>query len=512
LLVQEDCIAVIVLYSTEAGIFDQDELTLLAELSEDISFALSYIDQEEKAHHAAYHDPVTGLGNRAFLYERLGVAVRKATAKGHACALMLLDIINFNEINSALGHANGDLLLKQFAERLRTKLWESDAVACLGGDEFAVLLPRLADSEDIRLVTGKVASALRSDFVVASVAVSVDVRMGYAVYPAQADSPELLWQRAAIALREARRRNQDRVHYDPAMDRYDPRQLALLGELRQAIDSNELVLHYQPKIDLRKGTVMGAEALVRWQHPARGMIYPDAFIPLAERTSSLIVLLTTWVAANAMRQGRVWQRAGLELDIAVNLSVRNLHHPDLVSEFLDIARSAKFPLDRVTLEITENAIMADPARGKAVLSELHGAGIRFSMDDFGIGQSSLTYLKDLPIAQLKIDKSFVIGFREPRNRAIVQAALELGHSLGMEVTAEGIEDVATCDSLREMGCDIGQGYYISKPLPPDQFLEWCRTSAWGVHRKKPVRRTRSGGKSGTKGKSKRVGKRSGRRR
>ncbi|MBI1733434.1 MAG: PAS domain S-box protein [Gammaproteobacteria bacterium] len=475
------CSAVVVLYSREAGFFDREELTLLSELAEDISFALAYIEQEEKVHFLAYHDALTGLGNRARLRERLDQAVNEARARSHACALLLMNINNFNAINSTLGHGNGDLLLKQIADRIRQALWDSDTVACLGGDEFAVLLPRLASSEDINLVTGKVANAMAGAFTVASLPVSVEPRMGFAIFPDQADSAELLWQRAGMALRAAKELHQ-RVQYDRSIDHYDPANLALLSGLRSAIDENELVLHYQPKIDLQKRRTCGVEALLRWQHPERGLIYPDRFIPLAERTS-LIIPLTNWVLANAMRQGRKWDRAGVRLDIAVNLSARNLQDPNLRTDILNLARRSRFPLRRLTLEITESAIMIDPMRGRTILDELHRAGIRLSMDDFGIGQSSLSYLKDLPITQLKIDKTFVVGFRESRNVAIVRAALEMGHNLGMQVTAEGIEDAATCAALTALGCDVGQGYYFSRPLPPDQVFAWMKSSPWNPGRR-----------------------------
>jgi EAL domain-containing protein (putative c-di-GMP-specific phosphodiesterase class I) len=224
------------------------------------------------------------------------------------------------------------------------------------------------------------------------------------------------------------------------------------------------------------------EALVRWKHPTRGMTFPDTFIPLAERTG-LINPLTTWVVEAALRQGVELAQAGLALDLSVNLSARNLHQPGFSQELLKVVRAIGFPLSRLTLELTETAIMADPVRAKTVLGELHDAGIHLSMDDFGIGQSSLTYLKDLPITKMKIDKSFVIGFEQPRNVSIVRSAIDLARNMGLNVTAEGIEDESTYHALRELGCDLGQGYFFSKPLGVVPLTQWLRESPWGIEAK-----------------------------
>ena len=477
LLVQGACAAVMVLYSKEAGFFDHDELKLLSELAGDLSFALEYMEQEEKVNFLAFHDPLTGLANRTRLHARLTDALETAGRQSQSCALVLMNLNNFHHINNTLGHQNGDLLLQQVARSVRESVWDSDLVACLGGDEFAILLPRLASSEDIELVVRKISTSLRSTFTVAGLPISLEARIGYAIYPDQADNPDLLWQRAGVALRAAKELHLPQLMYDRSSDHYDPQHLALVSGFQNAIDADELVLHYQPKIDLQHQHVIGVEALLRWQHPVSGLLYPDAFIPLVESTG-LVNPMTTWVLANAMRQARIWERAGVRLRIAVNLSVRNLQNPALLQEITDLARSSRFPLERLTLEITESAVMVNPEQGKSVLTRLHDAGIRFSMDDFGIGHSSLSYLKDLPITQLKIDKSFVMGFSEPRNAAIVRAALEMGHSLGMQVTAEGIEDETTFKALRDIGCDTGQGYFFSKPLPPDKLMTWLRTSNW----------------------------------
>jgi EAL domain-containing protein (putative c-di-GMP-specific phosphodiesterase class I) len=285
-------------------------------------------------------------------------------------------------------------------------------------------------------------------------------------------------QRSEVALRVARSSHRNHLLYSAKIDDYQPERIALVGELPDAIERNQLLLHYQPKIDLNSGRIVGVEALVRWQHPQRGLVFPDKFIPMAERTQ-IINPLTRWVIQDALRQVRIWRDAGFDLGLSVNLSTRNLLDTALCESIPDMAGNAGVPLDRLTLEITESAIMGDPEQCKRLLDGLHARGVVFSMDDFGIGQSSLSYIKDLPIHKIKIDKSFVMGFKEPRNAAIVHAAIDMGHSLEMQVTAEGVEDEQTLKVLKAFGCDIGQGYFFSKPLPVDKMTGWFRESAWG---------------------------------
>ena len=477
LLIGGDCAGIFVLYSKERGFFDEEELVLLKELADDISFSLDFIASAERITFLAFRDPMTGLANRFSLRERLAQVVEESSARRSPLALMLMNINNFRDINDSLGHQNGDALLGEIAGRLKSALWGSDMVASLGGDEYAILLPRLADKADIELVTRKINEALHEPFVVAGLPVNVEPRLGIALYPDHGDSPDLLWQHADVALRAAKEQHQTNVFYRTDIDRFDPQRLSLLGEFHGAMDRDELLLHYQPKIDLKTGRTVGVEALIRWLHPERGMIYPDAFVPLVERTS-LINRMTSWVLGDALRQGSISGWSGYGLELSVNLSAHNLQNPDLTREILDLARRVRYPLDRLTFEITESAIMADPARARAVLSGLRDTGIRFAMDDFGIGQSSLSYLKDLPIREVKIDKSFVTDFREPRNAAIVRAAIELGHNLELSVTAEGIEDETTYLALHDLGCDCGQGYYFNRPLPVEELMQWLKSSRW----------------------------------
>jgi len=477
LLAGDRCLGVLALHSRETGTFDEQEEALLVELAGDIAFSLGYIRKEEELNYLAYHDPLTGLANRAMLHHHLTQVISDSATKHQTFAVLLMNINNFRDINDTLGHRNGDVLLNAIAGRISESLWESDIVACLGGDEFAVLLPHLSATADVELVARKITSALQRPFSIQSLPINVEARIGVASYPEHGTTADLLWQHADVALRKAKEAHRQYLLYSAGIDDHSPTKLALLGDLRGAIDHNELVLHYQPVIDLATGRAIGVEALLRWQHPERGLIFPDQFIPMVEHTG-LIDPLTTWVIANALRQGHDWNKNGLPLHLSVNLSARNLHNPGLSTEIIDLARSSRFPLEQLTLEVTESAIMADPEWAEEMLGELHAAGIQISMDDFGIGQSSLAYLRDLPINRMKIDKSFVMEYRKPRNAAIVRSAIELAHNLGISVTAEGVEDRATCLALGELGCERGQGYYFSKPLPVERISAWLRESEW----------------------------------
>lgn len=476
-VVDEKVVGALVLHSKEREFFDTEEVKLLSELADNLAFALGYMEQEAKVKELAYNDPLTRLPNRTALQCFAADVLVRANPEVDRLALVLMNLNHFRDINDSLGHQNGDLLLQRVAAKLRFTLAMSGQVASLGGDEFAILMPRVEGEADVQQVLDEIAEALQHPMNIADIPIRVEASFGVAIYPVHGETLDVLWQHADVALRTAKERHENFLVYSENIDHYDPQRIALLGELRSGMENNELIIHYQPKIDLASGRVHGLEALVRWNHRSRGLIYPDSFIPLAEQTG-LINPLTTAVVKGALRHGAELLSTGLTLELSVNLSARNLHDPNFCPELLRLVSDAGFPLSQLTLEITESAIMSDPQRAKTALEGLSAAGIQLSMDDFGIGQSSLTYLKDLPLSRMKIDKSFVMDFKEARNRAIVRSAIDLGRNLGLQVTAEGIEDNDTYLALRELGCHVGQGYYFGKPMPLDALRVWLKDSGW----------------------------------
>ena len=433
--------------------------------------------QAEVNEHQALHDALTDLPNRTLFHDRVHQALASARREHVAAAVMIMDLDRFKEVNDTLGHASGDELLKQVGLRLRESLRESDTVARLGGDEFGVLLPKVVDAEAAVAVARKLRTTLEEPFTLHGLALRMEASIGIALFPDHGPDVQSLLQRADVAMYVAKEHPSGCEVYARERDEYSPDRLTLLTELRRAIDRGQLFLHYQPKADLRTGDIQGVEALVRWQHPERGMIPPDEFIPPAQKTG-VITPLTMFVLDEALRQCRTWALQGMELCVAVNLSTRNLldvHLPDTVGELL--ARW-EVPARLLELEITESTILADPVRAMEILSRLDEMGIRLAIDDFGTGYSSLAYLKRLPVDELKIDKSFILGMEESENDAvIVRSTIDLGRNLGLRVVAEGVETAKAWNRLLSLGCDIAQGYYLSRPVPADQLSEWLRERA-----------------------------------
>jgi diguanylate cyclase (GGDEF)-like protein/PAS domain S-box-containing protein len=435
---------------------------------------------EETIRHMTYHDQLTGLPNGALLHERLRLAILDARRERQPLALLLMNVDRFREINHTLGHQNGDRVLLELAYRLGDVLGEPDRVARLRGDEFALLLPG-ADANLARQVAAKVLKALEQPFVVERLPIEIGASVGISVRPEHGDEAEILLQRADMAMQAAKRLSGGCVVYSAECDPYDPRRLALLGELRRAIEADQLVLHYQPKVDLKTRAVVGAEALVRWRHPKRGMVPPDQFIPLAEQ-GGLIKPLTRWVLDHALTQCETWTRDRPKIPVAVNLSARNLHDPQLVEQVAGLLASRGVAPELLQLELTESAVMTDPVRAGEILGVLQASGVGISIDDFGTGYSSLAYLRRLPVSELKIDKSFVMGMAHgDEDTAIVRSTNDLGHNLGLSVVAEGVEDESTLDLLGSFGCDAAQGFYMGRPMPPDDLARWLRESPWGGH-------------------------------
>lgn len=427
----------------------------------------------------AYSDPLTHLPNRAALQLSLESSIRAATEGANEVALMLVNLNCFRDINNCLGHQNGDLLIQKIAQLFRSQLSAPSELAALGGDEFAILLPQVRDNSHVEETLACIRRTLDAPIQLGDIPLQIEATIGVAIFPQHGATAYVLWQHADVALRTAKENFDRHLVYSPAIDHYDPARIILLGELHEGIHADQLILHYQPKIDLNTGRTCGIEALVRWQHPTRGLIFPDTFIPLAERTG-LINPLTTAVVIAALKQGVAFRNAGLAMEVSVNLSARNLHEPGFAANLLALASSVGFPLSELTLELTETAIMNDPVHAKAVLAELADAGIHLSMDDFGIGQSSLSLLKELPISKIKIDKSFVMELDQSRNVAVVRSAIDLARNMDLEVTAEGIETEATLESLRAFGCQVGQGYFFSRPVAADKLETWLAESRFGM--------------------------------
>ncbi len=428
---------------------------------------------EEQLLYQSRHDALTDLPNRILLMERLEEAIKVPRQAGQSVALLIIDLDHFKDINDTFGHQHGDLLLQQVAERLLHIAGAQATVARLGGDEFALLLPA-TDKAGTQRTVESLFTALEAAFTLRGYALRVEASAGIALYPEHGLDALTLLRRADMALYMAKRAHESYAFYNATYDQYSPRRLALTGALRNAIASNELLLYYQPEADALTGAVQGVEALLRWQHPTYGFLSPDQFIPLAEQTG-LITPLSAWVLETALRQCREWLRSGLELSVSVNLSMWNLRDECLPDTIATLLQTCCIPPRLLCLELTESAVMVDTERTLAVLSRITALGVRISVDDFGTGYSSLFYLKRLPVNELKIDRTFVQHMREVEaDAAIVRSTIELAHSLGLHVVAEGVEDRATWQQLRSLGCDTIQGYYLSRPLPPHDFERWLR--------------------------------------
>jgi diguanylate cyclase (GGDEF)-like protein len=433
-----------------------------------VSVARRIRRQSQRAEYMALHDSLTGLPNRALHSDRVAAALASAGRLGTDVALVVVDLDRFKEVNDTLGHRNGDEFLRIVAERLTATLRPGDTVARLGGDEFGIVLPG-ATAASVEAILRRLQEALGHEAELAGVAVSAEASMGYAMWPEDADTPDDLLRRADLALDAAKTARAAIVRYHAGIDEFDPQRLGLIAELRRAITAGDLVLHYQPKIDVASGQVIAFEALVRWQHPVRGMVPPNDFIPIAESTG-LIGPLTHWVVDSALAQLAIWSQTRPGLEISVNISARNLRD-DLPGWILTRLAAHRVKASQLVLELTETSFAADPIRATVLLEELSAAGIRVSLDDFGQGYTSLGSLGHLPITELKIDRGFVTAMASSvEDRAIVASVIELGHQLGLTVVAEGVETDAVLHDLRRLGCDIVQGYLFSPAVPTQDVL------------------------------------------
>ncbi len=430
--------------------------------------------QAQENDRLARYDQLTGLPNRTLFREHAARAIGGEAPDDRAVAVLLLDIDAFKQINDTLGHDVGDAVLREVARRLRDSLAADALLARLGNDEYAILQPLAADRTDALAVAGAAQAAMETPVTLGGVALNVELSIGIALSPEHAADADTLLQRADIALDRARARRGRVEVYSADYDQSGAARLALLGEVRPALDRDEFVLFYQPQLDLASGRVRGVEALLRWRHPRRGMIAPLEFISLIEQTA-LVGPVTLRVIELALRQLSRWRASGLELAVAVNLSARNLHEPELAPQIEALLRSHAVPAAALTVEVTESAAMADPDAAVGVLEALRALGVGVSIDDFGSGHASIAYLARLPASELKIDRSFVSRMCEsPRDAAIVRTAIDLARHLELQVVAEGIETAEVCERLAAMGCDVGQGYLISRPAPAEDLEEWLR--------------------------------------
>jgi diguanylate cyclase (GGDEF)-like protein/PAS domain S-box-containing protein len=443
----------------------------------------SYIDAtgrkraEEALQHRAIHDQLTDLPNRTLLEDRLAQAILASRRQSTPFALLMMNLDRFRDVNDAFGHRWGDALLQEVGRRVQRVLRASDTVARLAADEFAVLVPG-ADLPGSAVVAGKVLQALEAPFELAGQRVEATASIGIALCPEHGDDAETLLRRADGAMHAAKQNQSGYATYSFEQEPHTPGRLALVSELRRAIEQDQLILYYQPKVAHHPGRVTSVEALVRWQHPEHGVIPPDQFIALAEQTG-LIQALSQWVLNAALRQCQQWREAGLHLPVAVNLSMRNLHDSRLPASIEALLQMWNVTPAWLTVELTESAVMADPGRAMEILGQLRQMGVRIAIDDFGTGYSSLGYLKRLPVQQIKIDKSFVMEMAADENDfAIVRSTIDLGHNLGLTVVAEGVENETTWELLTRLGCDGAQGYYFSRPLPDSDLRRRLAETPW----------------------------------
>ena len=436
--------------------------------------------QIEKIHRQGFYDELTGLPNRAHLHERLELAIARAREDGRRLGVLLLDVDRFREINDTLGHDAGDEVLRQAGARLAALVDQASFLAHPAGDEFAVVI-EYREEADVDALAARLRATLERPLAAGDIPVAVEGSVGVALYPRDGQDAETLLRHAEVAMYTAKEWRVGVVSYSPAVDPHDPQQLSLVAELREAAVRGELIPFYQPKMELATGRVAGFEVLTYWQHPVRGLLPPGAFIPVAERTGT-IRYLSRAVFGAAVQQRAEWSRYGSDLEMAVNLTAVDFIDLELPNQLTGLLEEHGVDAQSICLEITESSIMADPERTHSVLERLAAIGFRLSIDDFGTGHSSLAYLKNLPVHEVKIDRSFISGMAaSPQDRMIVRATVDLAHSLGLTVVAEGVETREVQALLRGFGCDTAQGFLYARPLPAAEIeaalASWGRVAA-----------------------------------
>lgn len=427
---------------------------------------------ENRISHEATHDKLTDLPNRVLFMDRLEQALQRAHAEENALGVLFLDLDGFKEINDSLGHYNGDRVLKSVATRIQNAVHESVTVARLGGDEFGLVMPRLRREVDILATVKAIRKALEAPYTLEGLSVSLAASIGATIYPAHGRDADTLIQRAEVAMYWAKKDRNGYALYSPEQDKSSPHRLILLGELRQAILRQELMLEYQPIVVAKGPPVHGVEALVRWKHERFGQLSPDDFIPLAER-SGFIREITTWVLRHALEDAAIWHNNGLTVSVSVNVTSASLLDPEFANTVAALLASFKLPEHALTLEMTETTLLNDQDRAHETITRLSKLGVQTSIDDFGTGYSSLAYLRKLPVSSIKIDRTFVADMAEGEGgEVLVNAIIQLAHALHLHVTAEGVENDNAAERLPDMGCDALQGYAICRPMPAADVPAW----------------------------------------
>lgn len=487
LCVEGEVLGALVITAAEPDAFNDDEVKLLSELAADLAYGIANLRIRVKHREAqvtiarlAYYDSLTGLPNRTLLLEMLEAAIQAAKQQHRSLALLYLEAGRFHEINKVLGYRSGDQLLQELGQRLVRAVKENETLARVGEAAFALLLPSGGAAYAIQMAQ-RLAAILHDSVEVSGLMVDASVSIGIALFPGHATDPDALLRRANAAMRRAKPVRGGYAMYTGGQEEENTRRLALMGDLRQAIDQNELLLYCQPKVDIASRKVCGAEALVRWEHPVHGMILTSEFIRLAEQ-AGLITPLTNWVLESAFSQSYAWHEAGLDRALSVNLSAHDLRDPWLVDRIHGLFSTWGIQPELIQFELTESALMEDPASSLETLTDLKRFDTKLFIDDFGTGYSSLSYLQKLPVDSIKIDQSFVTPMTLSDDSAvIVHSTIELGHNLNLEVVAEGVESQAVWDRLAALECDVAQGYLVSAPMPADQFKawesEWSKVSA-----------------------------------
>ncbi len=423
------------------------------------------------------HDQLTELPNRALLNDRIGCCIRTSKRRKEPFAILLLDLVRFKDINESFGHSLGDFLLQDVSKRLANIVRGSDTLSRFGGDEFVMVLPHTNVAQAVQ-VSLKIASSMEEPFQVEEHDINLDISIGIVVYPEGGQDSVTLLRHAETAICEAQRNEVVYYVFDPSQDSSTWNRLVMVGELREALSDNQLVLHYQPKVSLKGNKIIGVEALCRWNHPDRGEILPDNFIPLIEQ-AGLSKPFSNWVIDTALEQTAKWSKKGIQIKMSVNLSVKNLHDHWFPNDVENLLKKWGVHPSQLILEITESSMMVDQEKVNEIVRQLKRLGLNLSIDDFGTGYSSLSYLRKFPAKEIKIDKSFVMDMLQNEgNAVIVRSTIEMAQDIGCNVVAEGVENEETMKLLASLGCDTIQGFHVCKPISAEDFDKWLDSGEW----------------------------------